>query len=371
MRCIMRRELEALGGTTECVAGEPRPDWIWPRLESAVEPLTVIRGPTRGGVRVLLCGHLDTVFDPAGPFVEMTDGSECESAAGDRVATGPGVIDMKGGLVSIVAILAALDVVAPHASGIDWTVALVPDEEIGSMMSARALAALAPQHDVGLVFEPCRDNGDLVLSRGGSGQCLVEASGRAVHAGREPEKGVNAVDALARAIVLLGESQDFTRGIALTAGPLRGGETANIVPDSAAAWVGLRWRDADGEAAIRRAVAAVERGSRDSLPWVRTRVALSRPAKPLTPVVESLGRELCRLLAARGESAGIGHSGGVSDANILEGAGLPTLDGIGPRGGNMHRHDEFIRLDSLSRRAAAVGDLLETIALRGGIKAHG
>ncbi len=371
MRDVLRRELEALGGRPELVAGEARPDWIWPRLASDVEPLLVIRGPKRGGIRVLFCGHLDTVFDPGGPFVAMTDGSSCDAAGTDRVATGPGVIDMKGGLVSIVAILAALDAAGASAGGVDWTVALVPDEEIGSLMSARALAALAPQHDVGLVFEPCRDNGDLVLSRGGSGQCLVEATGRAVHAGREPEKGINAVDALARAIVMLGESQDFTRGIALTAGPVRGGETANIVPDSAAAWVGLRWRDAEGEESIRRAVAAVERGSPDALPWVRTRLALSRPAKPLTPQVEALGRELCELLALRGESAGIGHSGGVSDANILEGAGLPTLDGIGPRGGNMHRHDEFIRLDSLSRRAAAVGDLVAMIAARGGVAPHG
>jgi len=368
MRAIVRRELGAVGGTAELVAGEPRPDWIWPRLKTDVEPLLVIRGAHRGGVRVLFCGHLDTVFDPAGPFLEMTGGSPCDAASGDRVATGPGVIDMKGGLVSIVAILSAM-----HALGIalDWTAAFVPDEEIGSLMSARALASLAPGHDVGLVFEPCRDNGDLILSRGGAGQCLVEVAGRAAHAGREPEKGINAVEALARAIVSLSEAQDFARGIALTAGPLQGGETTNVVPDGARAWVGLRWRDAQGEATVRRAVTAVERGSASDLPWVTTRLALSRPAKALTPVVESLGRELCGLLAARGELAGIGHSGGVSDANVLEGAGLPTLDGIGPRGGNMHRHDEFIRLESLSVRAAAVGDLVAMIAARGEVVSRG
>lgn len=367
MRVLLSKELVSLGGSPALMAGRPRPDWVWPKLQTAVEPLLVLRGPHRGGPRVLLCGHLDTVFDPAGEFVAMRDGGP-EGAGNERLATGPGVIDMKGGLVSMVVVLAALHQMRVD---LDWTVALVPDEEIGSMMSEAALRALAPDHDLGLVFEPCRDNGDLVLSRGGSGQALVEVVGKAAHAGRDPQAGVNAVEALAAAISSLSRAQDFANGVALTVGPIRGGDTTNVVPDEASAWVGLRWRDAAGEARVRAAVGAVERGGPKDLPWVRTRLLLARPAKPLAPVVEQLGRELIDRLSARGEQAGIGHSGGVSDANVLEGAGLPTLDGLGPRGGNMHRTDEFVRLDSLPRRAAAVADLLTAIVERGCVECSG
>ncbi|MDA1008248.1 MAG: M20/M25/M40 family metallo-hydrolase [Planctomycetota bacterium] len=357
MRGVVTRECQRVGATATRVSGDARPPWIWPKLTHPPEELLVLRGPHRGGVRMLFCGHLDTVFDPQGSFVEMTAGG----GGGPHSATGPGVMDMKGGLVSIITILHALDAVGVH---IDWTAAFVPDEETGSMMSARALRALAPSHDLGLVFEPCRDAGAIVLSRGGSAQAHIAVTGRSAHAGRDPGAGVNAVEALCHAIVAVTQQQDIARGLVVTVGPLEGGATVNVVPDRAAAWCGLRWRDPSDELLLQAMFKNLDRGSPTDLPHIQTQLLSMRAAKPLTPTVERLGMELCQLLDRENEPSGIAYSGGVSDANTLEGAGLPTLDGIGARGGNMHRTDEFILLDSWVKRAAAVGQLVARIALR-------
>lgn len=367
LRAILRRRLEAIGGRAELLAGAESDEWKW---EGPVPPTLVVRGAgsgvgpaTAGGAAsgegsprpgpLLFSGHLDTVFDPGGDFRSF-------ERHGER-AVGPGVSDMKGGLAILVAALETL-----HALGAlpAWTVVLNSDEERGSHHSAAHLRALAAQHAAGFVVEPALPDGGLVLERLGSGQLELRATGRAAHAGRDFARGISAIDALARAVLDAARVSDPANGRIVNIGSIHGGEAANIVPAQAVAHGTVRFRDREAGTSIEQALRALARGSERELPRLEVRLALNRPAKALTPALRPLV-DLC-LGAAQdlGRPLTTGSTGGSSDGNILEDAGLPTLDSLGVHGGNLHRTDEFVELATLGERAS----LLAVTVLR--VAAH-
>lgn len=347
------RRLEALGATPELIPGDPKPDWLaGPGGSGDIPPTAVCRWERPGLRRILIAGHLDTVHDPAGSFRELN------LAAGAKTATGPGCVDMKGGLVIAMAALEALEEVGIPAS---WSFLMNSDEETGTFHSERALRAEAARHDFGLALEPALPDGSLAVERMGSGQFFIETRGRAAHVGRAFAEGVSAVTALGEAIVAVGRMPDADRGRILNIGPLEGGAAANAVPDRARAWGNVRYPDRQTADDI-AAMLAELRTDPDAMPATRVEWVFNRPAKPLIPATESLA------LAARAAAEDLGQplpfskTGGVCDGNTLQDAGLPTIDTLGVRGGGLHTPDEWIEIPSLVERCQLLAVLIARLS---------
>jgi glutamate carboxypeptidase len=362
LRGHITSRLEALGATITLVPGDPKPLWLSQGEAGGesdfVPPPTAIckrASTTPGNARVLLCGHLDTVHDPSGPFRELitsTDGTR---------ATGPGCADMKGG---IAVALHALEIL--HELGIDlaWTFVLNSDEETGSYASDRALRAAAPGHDVGLVFEPALPDGSLVIERPGSAQFMIECRGRAAHVGRDFASGISAVNELARQVLNVAALPDASRGIVASIGPIHGGHATNVVPDHARAWGNARFptEQIGTEIAAKVDAMATPPGA---LPSTTVHRSMNRPAKPTTPRVEQLALMARDAAAALGQQLPFGKTGGVCDGNNLQAAGLPVIDTLGVRGGGLHTPQEWIELASLTQRCALAAVLMSRLHERG------
>ncbi|MCC7387547.1 MAG: M20/M25/M40 family metallo-hydrolase [Phycisphaerales bacterium] len=347
------RRLEALGARAELVPGDPSPDWLYGRDPAAPVPPTAISRRLRPGMpRVLLAGHLDTVHDPNGDFKELT------LSPGGKTATGPGCVDMKGGLVIAVAALECLE-----EAGIDcaWSFLMNSDEETGSYHSDAALTSAARTHDLGLAIEPALPGGELAVERMGSGQFRVRVHGRAAHVGRDFASGVSAVTALASLLGDLADAPDPSRGLILSVGPLQGGKATNVVPDLASAWGNVRFADEPGAQELAARLDRLQT-TPDALPRVEVVWDFNRPAKPMTPGTERLARLARAAAESLGQNLPFARTGGVCDGNQLQAAGLPTIDTLGVRGGGLHTPEEWIDVSSLVERCQLLAVLLARIA---------
>ena len=345
--------LTALGAATRLEPGDAAPDWLYGRDPNAPAPPTAVCTRARRDLpRILLAGHLDTVHDPAGSFRSLS------IAPGGKTATGPGCVDMKGGLVIAVGALECLE-----EAGIDcsWSFLFNSDEETGSYHSDRVLAEEAGRHDVGLAVEPALPDGALAIERMGSGQFCIRAYGRASHVGRDFASGVSAVDALARAVLGVSALPDTERGLIASVGPLRGGSATNAVPDRAWAWGNVRYPDAAGAAALKAGLDALATRT-DVLPRVEVLSSFNRPAKPVTPATERLALQARAAAEALGQSLPFTKTGGVCDGNQLQAVGLPTIDTLGVRGGGLHTPDEWIDLTSLVERCQLLALFMSRLA---------
>lgn len=357
--------LAALGATVELVSGQPKPDWLYApgssgrQSESAIPPTAVCRRPAHRArpVPIVLSGHLDTVHDPQGAFRELAVASD------GKTATGPGCVDMKGGLVILVAALEAL-----HEAGIDadWTAVFNSDEETGSFHSEAVLREearrAAAAGGVGLAVEPALPDGSLAVERLGSGQFMIEARGRAAHVGRDFTQGVSAVTALAERIVAAARAPDPGRGKILNIGPLEGGTAANVVPDRARAWGNVRYPTREIADELAADLARLETPVGASLPAVTVHRTFNRPAKPLVPSTLRLA-ELARQAAEDlGQKLPFGKTGGVCDGNTLQDEGLPTIDTLGVRGGGLHTPQEWIEIGSLVQRCQLLALVIARLA---------
>jgi len=347
--------LTHLGAHVDLVDGRPKPEWLLggERGDGRVPPTAVCRHTDgRPGSRILIAGHLDTVHDPASDFNALS------IDAGAKTATGPGCVDMKGGLVIAVHALEALE---EAGLPVAWSFLLNSDEETGTFHSAHTIAEEAARHDVGLALEPALASGALAIERMGSGQFMVECRGRSAHVGREFEKGVSAVTALARCLVRIGEMADPERGIILNVGPIEGGVATNAVPNRARAWGNVRFPTPDIGATIEAMLDELATGP-DAMPLVRVEHVMNRPAKPLidpTQALADLARDAAEDL---GQRLPFEKTGGVCDGNIMQAAGLPTIDTVGVRGGGLHTPEEWIELPSLVERCQLLGVLMHRIA---------
>jgi glutamate carboxypeptidase len=320
------------------------------------------------GPCVLLLGHLDTVFDPGTvaqrPFT-IRDGR----------AYGPGVCDMKAGLLTALYALDALRSVAVarapgSAPGSDTSWLPVgrlvfianPDEEIGSPASSAVIVEQAAHADAALVLEPARENGDIVSSRKGRLDMRLHVSGRAAHAGVRPEDGRSAVLEAAHLIVALHGLDRRIPGVSVNTGVVRGGTRPNVVAESATIEVDVRAgtrRDLKAvEAAIRRLVSA------PTVDGVKSTVEVVSRHQPMerTGDTERLVRHAVGIAARLGFELGDTGTGGASDGNTTAGLGVPTIDGLGPVGGLAHAQGEYIELDSIVPRTVLLAGLLDAIA---------
>ncbi|MFI5199596.1 MAG: M20 family metallopeptidase [Candidatus Limnocylindrales bacterium] len=327
-----------------------------------------------GGPRVLLIGHLDTVFS--------------EGTAGARpfrieagLAHGPGVTDMKSGLLAgLYAVLALTSLgeaedatvgeVGPARSVGSESAELPferlvfvanPDEEIGSISSSPIIRELALASDVALVLECARANGDIVSARKGTVDLRLTVHGRAAHAGVEPEKGRNAILAAAQLIVELQALNGRWPGVTLNVGVIHGGSRPNVVAEEAVLEVDLR---AFGRADLEAAEAAVRTAAaRTTVPDTHVTVEETARHWPMEKLERS-GRlvEHAQAIAGRlGFELADASTGGASDANTTAGLGVPSLDGLGPIGGNDHSPAEYLDVESIVPRTVLLAGLLLAI----------
>ncbi len=340
-----RDRLESLGATvTRLPNDEGLGDTVIAELAGA-DPT----GPT------LLCiAHMDTVFD---------EGTVAERpfAVADGIATGPGVTDMKSGLLAGLYAVAALRELPDGLPLARLVIVANPDEEIGSPVSTPHIRRVAADVDACLVLECARMNGDIVSSRKGNASFGITIHGRASHAGIEPEKGRNAILEAARVVTALQALNGRWPGVTVNVGTIRGGTRPNVVPAECSMEIDVR-------AVTRSSLEEVEAAIRD----------IARPVvyDDITIDVEELGRHWPM---ERLERSGrlVGHAvdiaadlgfelrdaatGGASDANTTAGMGVPTIDGLGPIGGYDHSPDEYLELDSIVPRTTLLAALIAAI----------
>ena len=331
-------------------------DWAvehYPQTEYGDCWLARLRGLGEG--RVLLMGHLDTVYP------EGTAAARPMYYEGAKIL-GPGVCDMKGGVLAGLYALRALQTIG-FKDFAELLMFFTSEEEVSSPISRPFSSALAQQVDAVLVLEAGRMNGDIVSARKGSGEFTVKVIGKAAHAGVEPEKGAHAILELAHQIIALHQLNGLVSGVTVNADVIRGGTVPNVIPDEAWAEVDVRSIDPIGAAAIQRALADLPK--RTTIPG--TRVEISGRFKyppmaktPATALLVEFARETARELGFDVEDAA---TGGASDANVIAGLGVPVLDGLGPVGGLDHSPDEYIEADSIVPRTALVAELIQRILI--------
>ena len=305
-------------------------------------------------VRVLLTGHMDTVFPADHPF-------QSSRRVDANTVNGPGVADMKGGIAVMLAALEAVGHVTPN---LGFDVVINADEEVSSLGSAALLRAAAVRCHLGLTYEPALPDGTLAGARGGSGNFSAVVRGRAAHAGREPELGRNAIVAAADLIVRLAALG--RAGCTVNPAKIDGGGPNNIVPDLAIVRFNVRPAtladQAYAAAAIAGAVAAVAAAHDVS---VSLDGGFARPPKPLD-ATQGRAFDLVRGCgAALGLPIGWRATGGVCDGNNLAATGLAVVDTMGVRGGAIHSVDEFVLIDSFVERARLSALVLLRVAAHG------
>ena len=347
-RKLLATELQRLGFSTREVGSAPLA--ILGCSESSVEfaDHLVARRVGTGTGRVLLSGHMDTVFKADDEFQRLIvdpDGS----------LRGPGVIDMKGGIVVMLNALRALEAQG-LLSDANVTVVLNSDEEMGSLGSRALLESLATEHDLGLVFEGSIDN-KLVRSRKGLGQVRLVVTGRESHAGAAHEEGVSANLELAHKVIAIESLTDYSKNLTVNVGVMSGGEKRNTIPGCAEAYIDLRFPSAHaGQAMVEKIEDIVSTPSSTyadypGLPGTELWVSLHRPVKPVNARVDELLAEAIGLSQLIGEPIeGTHYSGGGTDGSITQAVGLPTLDTLGLDGEGAHSSREKTSVKSLLAR---------------------
>ena len=307
------------------------------------------------GPRILLIGHMDTVFD-AGTAADRPFRID-----GDR-ATGPGVTDMKAGLLAGLHAVAAL-----HEAGARPAITFVanPDEEIGSPFSTPHIRDLAPEHEAVLVLECARANGDVVSARKGIADYHLTIVGRAAHAGVEPEKGRSAILEAAHQVVALHALNGRWPTVTVNAGVIHGGTRPNVVPARCELQIDLRAATTD---AFEAAAAEVARlAASPSVPDVTVdlRRIASHPPMEKTEASARLVDHAVSIASELGFELRDAATGGASDANTTAALGIPTIDGLGPVGGDDHSVDEWLDVTSVAPRTTLLAALIARIGSGG------
>lgn len=308
-------------------------------------------------LQVFLCGHYDTVYGADDPF------QTCRWLDADTL-NGPGVTDMKGGLVVLLAALQAFEQ-TPHAAQIGWEILLTPDEETGTHGTRHLFEEAAKRHHFGFVFEPARPSGDIIHSRKGTGGAIVTCHGRASHAAKIPNDGRSAILGLAAFSLAASKIPAELPGTLVNVGNIKGGSPAtNVVPDFAQAELDLRVTQMSDEPqlfarlrALAAEVAATYEVKFDLNLW------LNRPPKENHTTEAKLFPEFQRAALDVGlKPFNWVHGGGASDGNFLGAAGLPCFDGIGPEGDHLHSAREYCRVATIAPRAQNVALFLHRLA---------
>jgi glutamate carboxypeptidase len=307
----------------------------------------------QGDRQILLLGHMDTVW-PLGEGTERPFTIAQDATTGMLKGTGPGIFDMKGGLVIGLYALSAL-----HALELAPAHRLVfffnSDEECGSPTSRPFIEEEGRRSDYVLVLEPSRQDA-LVTWRKGIGRFELEIQGLASHAGAAHDRGVSAVQELAHQILHLEALTDYERGTTVNVGVVQGGSKVNVRPASAWAEIDLRVTTAEEGRRMTEAIRSLRPVNPDASIIVSGR--MNRPPWEASPASQALFERARRVGMSLGRDLWPAGTGGGSDGNFTAALGIPTLDGLGIVGDDAHAVTEWADLASLPIRAALLAELL-------------
>jgi glutamate carboxypeptidase len=354
---VLAEAFGALPGTVELV--DPAPVTAVAADGSAFEKPhgqhLVVRVRPQANRRILLTGHMDTVFPADHSFQNQRwlDG---------EVLNGPGVADMKGGIAVMLHALLAFEQAA-SASSLGYDILINSDEETGSLASSALIAELAAGKLAALTYEPAAlPDGTLAHERGGTGNYSITFTGKSAHAGRNPHEGRNAIVAAADLILRLKalESDDLT----INPAKLEGGAANNVVPDHAVLRFNIRPKstaamegfDNNLNALLRSIDAAHEVSTHRHGGVTRPPKKVDARAQALFDLVRTCGAEL-------GQDIRWQSTGGVCDGNNIAACGVPVVDTMGVRGGAIHSPDEYLIVPSLTERAALSARVIERLAM--------
>jgi glutamate carboxypeptidase len=296
---------------------------------------------------ILLLCHMDTVF-PLGMLEKMP------FREADGKLFGPGVLDMKAGIVISLAAIEALQ----KDDGLNHPVTLLctSDEETGSLTSQTLIEDLARESELVLVMESALLDGSLKTWRKGVGEFWVKVKGRAAHAGGAHEEGRNAIEEMSHQVLAIQKLTNYERGTTLNVGVMHGGTVSNVVPEEAVAQVDVRvmqpgeWERIEAEMqALKPALDGTS---------LEITGGLNRPPMPFDETMKATFEKAKAIAAGVGIELKAGGSGGGSDANFVAPLGVPVLDGLGAIGEGLHSEREFIFADSLQERAKLLVALL-------------
>ena len=304
--------------------------------------------------RVLLTGHMDTVYAADHPF-QACDWLDQETLHG------PGTADMKGGLSLMLDGLLAFEETRPS---LGYDVMINSDEETGSLSSAALIRELAQSKLAALTYEPALPSGMMARARPGSGNFAATITGRSAHAGRNPQDGRNAV--VAAGDLALRLSQAVRPGLTVNPAKIDGGGPNNVVPDLAVLRFNMRPAtpelEQDATAALEALVSAVAAEHDVS---IHLHGGFTRPAKPITPAADRLFALVSNAAADLGAPIDWSDTGGVCDGNNIAACGVPVIDTMGARGGAIHSPDEFMSVPSLAERARLTALVLHRLDRKG------
>ena len=293
-------------------------------------------------VRLLLTGHMDTVFAADHDFQSL-------HWIDPNILNGPGVADMKGGLAVMLAALQAIEA-SPEAQRIGYDLVINSDEEVGSPSSSALLREAALGKIAALTYEPSLPDGTLAGARAGSGNFSIIVTGRSAHAGRNPEDGRNALLAAADLALRLKAAS----GTGFTCNPARidGGAPNNVVPDHAILRVNFRPQSQPDEERVERLIGKTARDiMRDHDVTLHVHGNFGRPVKPMDRRALHLFNLVRQCGSDLGLAIGWRDTAGVCDGNNIAACGVPVVDTMGVRGGGIHSDAEYLIVDSLAERA--------------------
>ncbi len=349
-----------LPGVTRLIEPEPveavRADGTVDRVLRGQHLVTSVR--PEAPVRILLTGHMDTVFPADHPFQQIT---ELESG----VLNGPGLADMKGGLSVMLGALQLLER-SEVASRIGYDVMINSDEEVGSGSSASLIERLAKGKTAALTYEPALPDGTLAGERGGSGNFSIIFTGKSAHAGRNPDEGRNAL--VAAADMALRLKAVHRAGLSVNPAKIDGGGPNNAVPEHAILRINFRPKSLDDQAQAQSVLDQLvsDIASEHDLD-VQCHGSFGRPPKPIDPQAQKLFGLVKQCGAELGLDINWRGTGGVCDGNNIAACGIPVVDTMGVRGGAIHSSDEFLITESLVERTQLSALTIMRIAEKGGL----
>ena len=314
----------------------------------------VLRVRPTANRRILLTGHMDTVFPVDHPFQDQT-------WLEDGVLGGPGVADMKGGIAVMLHALMAFEATA-SAGSLGYDVLINSDEETGSLASSALIAEMAQGKIAALTYEPAAlPDGTLAHARGGTGNYSITITGKSAHAGRNPHEGRNALVAAADLILRLKgmEREDIT----INPAKLEGGGPNNVVPDHAVLRFNIRPKSTDAmesfDSALNTLLSDIETQHEVT---ARRHGGVTRPPKPVDDQAQRLFDLVRACGAEMGQDIAWKSTGGVCDGNNIAACGVPVVDTMGVRGGSIHSADEFLITASLAERAALSARVIQRLS---------
>lgn len=314
----------------------------------------IVRHKEANNPKIIILAHLDTVF-PEGTADERPFRID------EDKAYGPGVIDMKASLVSILYAIRAL--IESNLDGFkNVQIILNSDEEVGSLTSKKLIEHHAIGKKYALVMEPARKNGSIVSARRGKGNYTLHVHGKAAHSGIEPEKGRSAIEELARKVIQLHELSDPKRGINVNVGVIEGGSSVNTVSEHASAQIDIRISEMEQVQPLEEKLEEICSTTDVTGTKVVLEGEINRPPMEKTEKT----RQLLEVIRRAGESIGVEiddtATGGGSDASFTAALGIATIDGLGPIGGNAHSDKEYLELASFIPRTLLLATVIQMLS---------